>query len=88
VREVRGGEAPALLRLGILAFGGLLRWTDDAYGRWHGKFRKILDLGAAGWLHDEVCFHGQVKYSFSPIVDMLNLVTSTQVIFLWPGSND
>ncbi len=29
------------------------------------EFQKILDLGAAGWLHDEVCFHGQVKYSFS-----------------------
>lgn len=29
------------------------------------EFQKILALGAAGWLHDEVCFHGQVKYSFS-----------------------
>jgi hypothetical protein len=31
-----------------------------------GEFRKLLDLGASGWLYDEVCFHGQVKYSFDP----------------------
>jgi hypothetical protein len=30
------------------------------------EFRKILDLGAAGWLFDEVCHHGPVEYSFSP----------------------
>ena len=30
------------------------------------EFRKILDLKPSGWLYDEVCFHGQVKYSFSP----------------------
>jgi hypothetical protein len=30
------------------------------------EFQKILDLGAAGWLFDEVCHHGPVEYSFSP----------------------
>ena len=30
------------------------------------EFRKILDLKPSGWLYDEVCFHGPVKYSFSP----------------------
>jgi hypothetical protein len=29
------------------------------------EFQKILDLGAAGWLFDEVCHHGPVEYSFS-----------------------
>ena len=29
------------------------------------EFKKIVDLGAAGWLHDEVCWHGPVNYSFS-----------------------
>jgi hypothetical protein len=29
------------------------------------EFKKIVDLGAAGWLHDEVCWHGPVDYSFS-----------------------
>ena len=29
------------------------------------EFHKILDLKPAGWLYDEVCFHGQVKYSFN-----------------------
>ncbi len=29
------------------------------------EFRKILALGAAGWLFDEVCHHGPVEYSFS-----------------------
>ena len=29
------------------------------------EFQKILNLGAAGWLHDEVCWHGPVDYSFS-----------------------
>jgi hypothetical protein len=31
-----------------------------------GEFKKILALGAAGWLFDEVCHHGPVEYSFSP----------------------
>lgn len=31
-----------------------------------GQFQKLLDLGAAGWLFDEVCHHGPVEYSFSP----------------------
>jgi hypothetical protein len=30
------------------------------------EFQKLLDLGAAGWLFDEVCHHGPVEYSFSP----------------------
>lgn len=30
------------------------------------EFQKILDLGAAGWLFDEVCHHGPVEYSFNP----------------------
>lgn len=30
------------------------------------EFKKILKLGAAGWLFDEVCHHGPVEYSFSP----------------------
>jgi hypothetical protein len=30
------------------------------------EFQKLLDLGAAGWLFDEVCHHGVADYSFSP----------------------
>ena len=30
------------------------------------EFQKLLALGAAGWLFDEVCHHGPVEYSFSP----------------------
>lgn len=30
------------------------------------QFRKLLALGAPGWLYDEVCHHGPVEYSFSP----------------------
>jgi hypothetical protein len=30
------------------------------------EFQKMVDLGAAGWLHDEVCWHGGIDYSFSP----------------------
>jgi hypothetical protein len=30
------------------------------------EFQKTLDLGAAGWLFDEVCHHGTVEFSFSP----------------------
>ena len=30
------------------------------------EFEKIVALGAAGWLFDEVCHHGPVEYSFSP----------------------
>ena len=29
------------------------------------EFKKTVDLGAAGWLFDEVCHHGPVEYSFS-----------------------
>lgn len=31
------------------------------------EFQKILNLHPSGWLYDEVCFHGQVKYSFASI---------------------
>lgn len=30
------------------------------------EFQKIVALGAAGWLFDEVCHHGGVLYNFSP----------------------
>lgn len=30
-----------------------------------GQFRKLLSLGASGWLFDEVCHHGIVKYNFA-----------------------
>jgi len=30
------------------------------------EFQKVLALGASGWLFDENCHHGPVKYSFSP----------------------
>jgi hypothetical protein len=30
------------------------------------EFEKILKLGAAGWLFDEVCHHGGVLYNFNP----------------------
>jgi len=30
------------------------------------EFQKVLNLGADGWLFDEVCHHGPVEYSFSP----------------------
>lgn len=29
------------------------------------EFQKVLDLGASGWLFDENCHHGPVKYSFA-----------------------
>ena len=29
------------------------------------EFQKVLNLGAAGWLFDEVCHHGPVEFSFS-----------------------
>lgn len=29
------------------------------------EFKKVLDLDAAGWLFDENCHHGPVKYSFA-----------------------
>ncbi|MDR1096932.1 MAG: DUF6259 domain-containing protein [Tannerella sp.] len=29
------------------------------------EFEKVLDLGASGWLFDENCHHGGVKYSFA-----------------------
>ena len=30
------------------------------------QFQKVLDLGSAGWLWDEVCHHGPVLYNFAP----------------------
>ena len=30
------------------------------------EFQKIVDLGAAGWLFDEVCHHASALYSFAP----------------------
>ena len=30
------------------------------------EFEKLLTLGSAGWLWDEVCHHGPVEYSFAP----------------------
>lgn len=30
------------------------------------EFQKLLDLGAAGWLFDEVCHHGPALYNFAP----------------------
>ena len=30
------------------------------------EFQKVLALGAAGWLFDENCHHGPVKYNFAP----------------------
>jgi hypothetical protein len=30
------------------------------------EFQKVLALGSAGWLFDEICHHGPVEYSFSP----------------------
>lgn len=30
------------------------------------EFQKVLALGSAGWLWDEVCHHGPVLYSFAP----------------------
>jgi len=30
------------------------------------EFQKVLALGSAGWLWDEICHHGPVLYSFAP----------------------
>lgn len=30
------------------------------------EFQKVLDLEASGWLFDENCHHGPVKYNFAP----------------------
>lgn len=30
------------------------------------EFEKLLGLGAAGWLFDEVCHHGPAEYNFAP----------------------
>ena len=32
------------------------------------EFQKLLGLGAAGWLFDEVCHHGPVEYSFLSLI--------------------
>ena len=38
------------------------RWREIAVK----EFQKLLALGAAGWLYDEVCAHGMVQYCFAP----------------------
>ncbi len=30
------------------------------------EFQKVLDLGAEGWLWDEICHHADVYYSWAP----------------------
>lgn len=45
----------------------VMDFLDPAYRSIATKeFQKILALGAAGWLWDEVCHHGVVLYSFAP----------------------
>lgn len=45
----------------------VMDFCDPAYRDIATKeFQKILNLGADGWLFDEVCHHGVVKYSFAP----------------------
>jgi hypothetical protein len=45
----------------------VMDFMDPAYrGVATREFQKLLSLGASGWLFDENCHHGPVKYSFSP----------------------
>ena len=45
----------------------VMDFLDPAYQAIAVKeFEKILALGAAGWLWDEVCQHGPVDYNFAP----------------------
>ena len=45
----------------------VMDFNDPAYQEVATKeFRKVLALGASGWLFDENCHHGPVKYSFAP----------------------
>lgn len=44
----------------------VMDFMDPAYRQIASKeFEKILRLGASGWLFDENCHHGPVKYSFA-----------------------
>jgi Domain of unknown function (DUF6259) len=44
----------------------VMDFLDPAYRKVAvGQFEKLLSLGASGWLFDEVCHHGPVKYSFA-----------------------
>jgi hypothetical protein len=45
----------------------VMDFNDPAYRNVAtNEFRKVLALGASGWLFDENCHHGPVKYSFAP----------------------
>ena len=45
----------------------VMDFNDPAYQQLATKeFRKVLALRASGWLFDENCHHGPVKYSFAP----------------------
>lgn len=44
----------------------VMDFLDPAYRKIAvGQFEKLLSLGSSGWLYDEVCHHGPVKYSFA-----------------------
>jgi hypothetical protein len=44
----------------------IMDFLDPAYRAVAGReFRKVLALGAAGWLWDEVCHHGPALYNFA-----------------------
>ena len=46
---------------------GIMDFLSPAYREIAtAEFQKLLALGAAGWLFDENCHHGPVKYSFAP----------------------
>ncbi|MGF7079763.1 DUF6259 domain-containing protein [Mucilaginibacter sp. UYCu711] len=45
---------------------GVMDFASPAYRNLITKeFQKLLDLGGSGWLFDENCHHGPVKYSFA-----------------------
>jgi hypothetical protein len=45
----------------------VMDFNDPAYREVAtAEFRKLLALGGSGWLFDENCHHGPVKYSFAP----------------------
>lgn len=45
----------------------VMDFNDPAYRDVATKeFRKVLALGASGWLFDENCHHGPAKYNFAP----------------------
>jgi len=44
----------------------VMDFLDPAYRRIAVRqLKKMLSLGSAGWLYDEVCHHGPVKYNFA-----------------------